>query len=318
MATKLVIKKEQRQARYYTEDLGHDITLDMMEIPGDEFMMGTDDPEIARLCKEYELDYFQSESPQHKVTVPRFFMGKYPITQAQWKAIASRTDLKVNIDLKEDPSDFKDPYQQDQETIERWLRPVEQVSWYEAVEFCERLSKLTGRDYRLPSEAEWEYACRAGTTTAFHFGETITTELANYRGTDFEYEKKIYPGNYGKGPKGIYREQTTPVGHFKVANAFGLYDMHGNVWEWCEDDFRDNYEDAPNDGSAWIKPRNSNIDNQPYSEENDDNRSNKVIRGGSWLSFPNACRCANRINSFARDVNWDVGFRVVSGPPRTS
>ncbi|MDJ0580560.1 formylglycine-generating enzyme family protein [Crocosphaera sp.] len=317
MATKLVIKKEQRQARYYTEDLGDGITLDMMEIPGDEFMMGTDDAEIARLCKEYEVNYFQWESPQHKVTVPRFFMGKYPITQAQWKAIASRTDLKVNIDLKEDPSHFKDPYQQDQETIERWLRPVEQVSWYEAVEFCERLSKLTKRDYRLPSEAQWEYACRAGTTTAFHFGETITTDLANYRGTDFEYEKKIYPGNYGKGPKGIYREQTTPVGHFKVANAFGLYDMHGNVWEWCQDDWHGDYKDAPTDGSAWLDPQNSNLDNQSNLDESNDNEATKLIRGGSWYDLPDDCRCANRYINLARDYYDDVGFRVVSGPPRT-
>ena len=325
MATKIFIKKEQRQARYYTEDLGNDITLDMMEIPKGEFMMGTDDAEIARLCKEYEINYFQAESPQHKVTVPRFFMGKYPITQAQWKAVCqavpsanvSQTDLKVNIDLKEDPSDFKDPYQQDQETIERWLRPVENVNWYEAVEFCERLSKLTGRDYRLPSEAEWEYACRAGTTTAFHFGETITTDLANYQGTDFEYEKKIYPGNYGKGPKGIYREQTTPVGHFKVANAFGLYDMHGNVWEWCQDDFHDNYKDAPNDGSAWINPRNYNIDNQPYSEENDDNKLKKVLRGGSWNFYPYVCRCASRDFYNPRAYSNVVGFRVVRCPPRT-
>jgi formylglycine-generating enzyme required for sulfatase activity len=313
MATKIVIKKEQRQARYYTEDLGDDITLDMMEIPEGEFMMGTDDAEIARLSKEYELDGFQWESPQKKVTVPRFFMGKYPITQAQWKAIALHTDLKVEIDLDEDPSSFKEPY----EGIERWLRPVEQVNWYEAVEFCERLSKLTGRDYRLPSEAQWEYACRAGTTTAFHFGETITTDLANYRGTDWEYEKKIYPGNYGKGPKGIYREQTTPVGYFKVANAFGLYDMHGNLWEWCEDDWHDNYKDAPNDGSAWIDTQNSNPDNQSYSYKNNDNELNKVIRGGSWLHVPLNCRCAGRGLNSARDGYNNVGFRVVSGPPRT-
>ena len=317
MATKLVIKKEQRQARYYTEDLGDDITLDMMEIPGDEFMMGTDDAEIARLCKEYEVNYFQAESPQHKVSIPRFFMGKYPITQAQWKAIACQTDLKVNIDLKEDPSKFKDPYQQDQETIERWLRPVEQVSWYEAVEFCERLSKLTRRDYQLPSESQWEYACRAGTTTAFHFGETITTDLANYDGEGWESDGKFYQGNYGKGPKGIYLQQTTPVGHFKVANAFGLYDMHGNVWEWCQDDWHPNYKDAPNDGSAWLEPQTSNPDNQSNLDEDNENKPKKLIRGGSWLSIPYVCRCALRYYYIPRASYDYVGFRVVSGPPRT-
>ena len=288
-----------------------------MEIPGDEFMMGTDDAEIARLCKEYEVNYFQAESPQHKVSIPRFFMGKYPITQAQWKAIACQTDLKVNIDLKEDPSKFKDPYQQDQETIERWLRPVEQVSWYEAVEFCERLSKLTRRDYQLPSESQWEYACRAGTTTAFHFGETITTDLANYDGEGWESDGKFYQGNYGKGPKGIYLQQTTPVGHFKVANAFGLYDMHGNVWEWCQDDWHPNYKDAPNDGSAWLEPQTSNPDNQSNLDEDNENKPKKLIRGGSWLSIPYVCRCALRYYYIPRASYDYVGFRVVSGPPRT-
>jgi formylglycine-generating enzyme required for sulfatase activity len=315
MATKVVIKKEKRQTRYYTEDLGDGITLDMIEIPGGEFMMGTDDAEIARLCKEYDVDYFQWESPQHKVTVGRFFMGKYPITQSQWKAIAQRTDLRVNenVELKSNPSSFQDPY----EGIDGGKRPVEQVNWDEAVEFCQRLSKLTNRNYRLPSEAQWEYACRAGTKTAFHFGETITTDLANYRGTDEEYNKKIYPGNYGKGPKGIYREQTTPVGYFRVANAFGLYDMHGNVWEWCEDDWHDNYEGAPHDGSAWIQSQNSNSDNQSYSQENEDNKPNKVTRGGSWVYRPFVCRCGRRNGLNPRVSLLNLGFRVVCAPPRT-
>ncbi len=312
---KLVIKREKIQTQYYTENLGDGIKLDMVLIRGGEFMMGTEQEEIARLCKEYEEDYFQEESPQHKVTVRRFFMGKYPITQEQWRAIAQRTDLRVNenVELKLNPSRFQDPY----EGIDGGKRPVEQVNWDEAVEFCQRLSKLTQRDYRLPSEAQWEYACRAGTTTAFHFGETITTDLANYRGTDWDVGGKVYPGNYGKGPKGVYREQTTPVGYFKVANAFGLYDMHGNVWEWCQDDFHDNYDDAPTDGSAWIQPQNSNFDNQSYSQENEDNQLNKVIRGGSWANRPLVCRCANRNYYNPRVDSSIVGFRVVCAPPRT-
>jgi formylglycine-generating enzyme required for sulfatase activity len=123
------------------------------------------------------------------------------------------------------------------------------------------LSKATGREYRLPSEAEWEYACRAGTTTPFHFGETITTDLANYNGNY----------TYGSGSKGQYRKQTTDVGSFP-ANAFGLHDMHGNVWEWCQDTWHENYNGAPTDGSAWV-------------DENA-NQNRMILRGGSWYNNP--------------------------------
>ena len=118
---------------------------------------------------EDERERYSNESPQHEVTVKSFFMGKYPVTQAQWKVVAALP--QVNRKLNPDPSIFKGND-----------RPVETVSWYYAVEFCDRLSKLTGKSYRLPSEAEWEYACRAGTTTPFHFGKIITTDLANYNG----------------------------------------------------------------------------------------------------------------------------------------
>jgi formylglycine-generating enzyme required for sulfatase activity len=233
-------------------------------------------------------------------------MGKYPITQAQWQAIASRTDLKVKQDLDFNPAYFKDPPKfplkrgaSDSPPFEggarggsptRWDRPVEQVNWYDAIEFCARLSKLTGREYRLPSEAEWEYACRAGTTTPFYFGETITGELANYRSSE------TYADEY----KGEYRQQTTPVGQFPP-NAFGLYDMHGNVWEWCADTWHDNYDGAPTDGSVWTKNGN-------------DNRS--PLRGGSWFSNPSHCRSAYR-NDDRRDYCVSLGFRVVCGARRT-
>jgi formylglycine-generating enzyme required for sulfatase activity len=172
---------------------------------------------------------------------------------------------------------------------------VEKISWLDAIEFCDRLSQLTGRLYRLPSEAEWEYACRAGTTTPFHFGETITTDLANYDGTDDPDGK--WSGSYGIGTKGIYRQETTPVGSFGVANAFGLYDMHGNVWEWCMDHWHENYEGAPVDGSAWIGPSASE-------------HASRLLRGGSWSNNPRSCRSAFRSRSNA--VNWyDLdGFRV--------
>jgi formylglycine-generating enzyme required for sulfatase activity/uncharacterized caspase-like protein len=301
------IRKESKQSQYFSQDLGNDITLEMVAIPGGTFLMGTEDEEIERLVKKFNWEGFRKERPQHEVTVPPFFMGKYPITQAQWKAIASRTDLKVEKDLDPDPSYFKDspkpPFLRgasDSPPFEggarggsptRWDRPVEQVSWYDAVEFCARLSKLTVWEYRLPSEAEWEYACRAGTTTPFYFGETIMGELANYMSSE------TYADEY----KGEYRQKTTPVGQFPP-NAFGLYDMHGNVWEWCADTWHGNYDGAPTDGSAWI-------------ENGDDNRSR--LRGGSWRSHPSDCRSACRLVNDRRADSYDLGFRVVCGAGRT-
>ncbi|MDE5082918.1 MAG: formylglycine-generating enzyme family protein, partial [Trichodesmium sp. St18_bin1] len=274
-----IISRNQESARQKIEDLGDGIELEMVYIPGGTFMMGSPENEEKR---------HDNEGPQHNVTVSPFFMGKYPVTQGQWRAIASQTNLKVKLDLNPEPSYFKESYQD----IDRWQRPVEQVKWTEVVEFCERLSKLTGKDYRLPSEAEWEYACRAGTTTPFYFGETITTELVNYRGNNY---------TYGNAPKGEYRWQTIPVGQFP-ANAFGLYDMHGNVWEWCADEWHKNYAGAPTDGSAWL---NGNKDRSP-------------LRGGSWAISPFDCRSAIRLYSYRRGVrNFTSGFRVVCDGGRT-
>ncbi len=282
------IKKESKQSQYFSEDLGNGITLEMLAIPGGTFLMGTEDEEIERLVKKFGWEGFRKEKPQHRVTVSSFYMGRYPITQAQWKAIASRTDLKVEKDLDLNPAYFKDRPDSDR-------RPVEQVDWYDAIEFCARLSKLTGREYRLPSEAEWEYACRAGTTTPFYFGETITGELANYNASK----------TYAEEAKGEYRkvnEETTPVGQFPP-NAFGLYDMHGNIWEWCADTWHDNYDGAPTDGSVWIE-----------------NGNHSPLRGGSWDLSPSYCRSASRIYySFGRDRDHGSsnGFRVVCGAGRT-
>jgi len=169
-------------------------------------------------------------------------------------------------------------------------RPVEQVMWNDAIAFCNKLSQKTGRKYRLPSEAEWEYACRAGTKTPFYFGETITTELANYNGNY----------TYAAEPKGKYRGQTTEVGSFPP-NAFGLYDMHGNVWECCQDTYHKSYEGAPDDGSAWV-----DNDNDYY-----------LLRGGSWDDLPGYCRSAARYNTYPDDSTDDIGFRVVCVAART-
>ncbi len=283
----IVERDSNKQASFFKEDLGNSVNLEMVSIPGGEFLMGTEDEEIERLVKKFNWERSRREKPQHEVTVQSFFMGKYPITQGQWKAVASLP--KVKRDLEADPSHFKGGN-----------RPVEKVSWFDAEEFCQRLSKETGREYRLPSEAEWEYACRAGTKTPFHFGETITTDLANYRGTDGEYEGKVYPGIYANEPKGKYREETTAVGIFPP-NAFGLYDMHGQVWEWCEDDFHENYRGAPIDGSAWLSQQSSE----------------KVLRGGSWVIYPWFCRSAYRGRYDPGDAYNRLGFRVACGGART-
>ena len=306
-----IIKTTTHTANCFTETLPNNVDLDMVSIPGGTFTMGS---------PKNEKDSRNNERPQHNVTVPPFFIGKYPITQGQWQAIASRTDLKVKIDLDEDPSYFKEPYQKDQETIERWQRPVENVNWYEAVEFCQRLSKLTRRDYRLPSEAQWEYACRAMTEPLdlakgesyqpFYFGETLTDKLANYNASR----------TYADEPKGEGRNETTPVGQFPP-NAFGLYDMHGNVWEWCMDDWHDNYDGAPTDGSAWLDSnQEENAENSLESTEKadsagslqDENNPYSVMRGGSWGNDPLNCRSAIRNGNFRRDYhNNNCGFRVV-------
>lgn len=277
----MVIKLIERQAECFVEDLGAKVELEMVLIPGGSFLMGSPEDELGRT---------DEESPQHQVTIKPFCMGKYPVTQAQWKAVAALP--QVDRELNPDPSNFKGVD-----------RPVECVSWYDAVEFCDRLTNKTGRKYRLPSEAEWEYACRAGKSTSFHFGETITTDLANYRGTDNKEFK--WSGSYGRGSKGIYRQKTTPVGSFKVANSFGLFDMHGNVWEWCADHWHSNYEGTLIDGSAWV--------DEQENENNNYFQNRRVLRGGSWDSNPGGCRSAVRFNYIASLNDNDIGFRLVCG-----
>ncbi|XZF62343.1 MAG: SUMF1/EgtB/PvdO family nonheme iron enzyme [Gloeotrichia echinulata DVL01] len=250
----LKITRYRSQAELFTEDLGNGVILEMVAIPGGSFMMGSPENE--------GYDY---ERPQHQVTIQPFYIGKFTITQEQYAAV-----------MGENPSYFQGK-----------KRPMEQVSWNQAVEFCAKLSNKTGKKYQLPSEAQWEYACRAGTTTPFHFGETITTDLANYNG-DF---------TYGSAPKGKSRQETTDVGSFP-ANAFGLHDMHGNVWEWCDDDWHDNYINAPSDGSSWL------IVDDNYNVY-------RLLRGGSWYLNPDDCRSASRYYIYPDDRYDGIGFRVV-------
>ena len=265
----LTLRRTAATTRYYTEPLeglGEAIPLQMLLIPAGNFMMGSPKDEPER------------EGPQHEVSVPLFFMGRYPITQSQWRAVAALK--QINLELNPAPSKFKGDN-----------LPVEQVSWYEAVEFCDRLSAQTGRPYRLPSEAEWEYACRAGTTTPFHFGKTLTTEVANYDGTSV----------YADGPEGEFRGTTTPVDQFEIANAFGLCDMHGNVYEWCRDHY-DSYDKTPVDGSAW---------------EMSEKEARRIARGGSWYSNPWICRSAVRYYFTPDFRDPDIGFRVSCSAPKT-
>jgi formylglycine-generating enzyme required for sulfatase activity len=280
-----IIQRETKQAQYFTEELGDDINLEMVYIPRGKFMMGS---------PEGEAESLSSEKPQHQVTLKPFFMGKYSITQAQWQAVAKLP--KIHYDLKSNPSYFQGKN-----------LPVESISWYDAVEFCARLSHKTDRNYRLSSEAEWEYACRARTITPFHFGETMTTDLANYDGTDNKDNK--WSGSYGQGPKGIYRQETTPVGSFGVANVFGLYDMHGNVWEWCADPWNDSYQDAPTDGTVWDNNRYQSYIDLLVNTEGD-NRT-RLLRGGSWYVVPRNCRSAFRGVNAPDNHNVNIGFRVV-------
>jgi formylglycine-generating enzyme required for sulfatase activity len=253
------------EAEYFTESV-NGVSIDMVAIPGGRFWMGSPENEAGR---------DSDEGPQREVSVAPFFMSKFEVTQAQWRAVAQLP--QINRRLDPDPSHFKGDN-----------RPVESVSWDEAQEFVARLSRATGKAYRLPSEAEWEYAARAGTTTPFAFGETLSSEVANYNG---DY-------TYGNGQKGVDREETVDVGSFPP-NAWGLYDLHGNVWEWNEDSYHDSYNGAPTDGTAWI----------------DNSTENKLLRGGSWNGNPKSCRSAYR-DDHTRDARINlIGFRL--SLPRT-
>ena len=251
-----ISSRQHRQAQFISEDLGSGAILDMVAIPGGSFVMGSPTSEAERM---------ENEGPPRTVNISPFFMGKYPVTQEQYQAV-----------MGNNPSHFKG-------SLESKQLPVDEVTWDKAVEFCHKLSQKTGKTYRLPSEAEWEYACRAGTTTPFYFGETITPNLVNYNGN--------YP--YGAAPKGVERKETTDVGRF-LPNAFGLYDMHGNVWEWCSDKWHDNYNGAPTDGSSW--------------ETGTDKY--RVLRGGSCSDNAVYCRSALRVSSLEGLRWWPWGFRV--------
>ncbi|MBK9315399.1 MAG: SUMF1/EgtB/PvdO family nonheme iron enzyme [Acidobacteria bacterium] len=239
---------EIRNGRDFKERIGLGVSLEMVAIPGGSFNMGS--------------KTFKDSQPIHRVTLKPFHMGKYQVTQAQWEAV-----------MGNNPNHFKgDP-----------RLPVESVSWDDAVKFCQLLSKLSGREYRLPSEAQWEYAARAGSSGDYCFGND----------EDLLDQYAWYSRNSG--------QKTHPVGQ-KRPNRWGLYDVHGNVREWCEDVWHDNYNGAPADGSAWVTG---------------ENQGRRLLRGGSWYDNRDFARAVYRVNSSPRSRIYNIGFRVVcgGGPP---
>jgi formylglycine-generating enzyme required for sulfatase activity len=254
--------------RQYDEDLGGGVKLEMVEIPGGSFTMGSPTSEVGRTL----ISGASPEDPQRNVNIGRFVMGKYEVTQAQWRAV-------MGTNPSRSPGDNL---------------PVEEVSWDDVKEFCRRLNDRLGLSgstgYRLPSEAEWEYAARAGTTTPFAFGVTINAEIVNYYGLD----------PYPDGRVGAYRAVTTDVGSLGVANGWGLYDMHGNVQELCEDDWHDNYTGAPVNGNAWVET--------PRGEF-------RLLRGGGFNDGAVYCRSAYRGRVVTGFRNNDIGFRLARTLP---
>jgi formylglycine-generating enzyme required for sulfatase activity len=243
--------KEPQPGEVTTIDLGKGVEMKFAWCPPGTFLMGSPAGEPER----------SNDETQHRVTLTKgYWLGTHPVTQAQWQAV-----------MGSNPSQFKG------DTL-----PVETVCWDDCQAFVKKLSEKTGKRFRLPTEAEWEYACRAGTTTPFYFGETISTDQANYDGNY----------TYGKGKKGVYREKTTPVGSFP-ANAWGLFDIHGNVWEWCQDRY------GPYASSDIIDPQST------------DNGTARVLRGGSWYCNPGCCRSACRSSYEPGHRHGYFGCRVL-------
>ena len=224
---------EKAPPKHFTNSIG----MKFVWIAPGNFMMGSPKEEKER----------GNDETRHKVTLAKgFYMGVYTVTQEQWQVVMGKN-----------PSHFKN---------EKDL-PVDTVSWEDCQEFIKNLREKDKKPYRLPTESQWEYCCRAGTTTRFYFGETISTDQANYNGNF----------TYGNGKKGVYREKTTPVGSFP-ANAWGLYDMHGNLLEWCQDWYGD-------------YPQKDVVDPQGPEKGG----KGRVLRGGSWLRSPENCRSAYRL-----------------------
>jgi len=257
-----VIGRRRASAQQLVQRLGKDVALHMVQIPGGTFRMGAPDDEPGAKS---------SERPQHLVSVAPFYLGKVPVTLDQWCAVMGARPAAMKIA----ESSFKKSGRQ----------PAVRVSFDEVEEFCARLSRRARRIFRLPTEAEWEYGCRAGTSSAFAFGPTITGDVVIHDG------EAIRRAN----PDGLH-VTTRPVGSLRVANAFGLYDMHGQVWEWCQDWWHGHYQNAPADASAWTGGGALHT---------------RVLRGGSWYAAAELCRSASRMMGGETGIrSRQIGFRV--------
>jgi formylglycine-generating enzyme required for sulfatase activity len=273
----------------HREKLAEGVVLTMLRIPAGSFEMGAPQTEAG---SSYQ------ERPVHRVTLGEFLLGQTPITQAQWRAVANWKRLDHEPADRWPESLARDPLYGYNFKVGYKL-PVVNVSWFDAQAFCQRLALRTGKNYTLPSEAQWEYSCRASTTTPFHYGATISTELANYNGEV-----------YGNGKKGDNRGRTTAVASFP-ANPWGLHDMHGNIFEWCADYWHDNYEGAPNDGLTWV---GGEAEQNQSINKNKVNINWRLLRGGSWRGRPEDCRSACRGFNLQGDHRDGIGFRVCCLP----
>ena len=247
-----VIENISGSAQVFHETIAPGLVLTFVALPGGTFSMGS-----------IKGQGFEEETPRHLVSLQPFFIGQFPVTQEQWKAVMGKAA---------------------QGRFSGSRLPVDRISWEDANAFCRKLAKLTGRAYCLPSEAQWEFAARAGSQTPFSTGESITTDYANFCG----------PHRYREEPPGLYRHQTTLVDAF-LPNAYGIYDMQGNLWEWCADRWHADYTAAPFNGEPW---------------EHGGEPGYRVLRGGSWHEPPANCRPAVRLRGVETEPDDMYGFRI--------
>jgi formylglycine-generating enzyme len=268
--------------------------MEFVLIPSGTFTMGSPEGEAGH----------PTDETQHQVRVSEFYMSKYEVTVAEFRKFVAATGYRTDAE-KGGGSYIFDGTNYVNTAGVNWRHgisgnvrpqseenhPVVHVSWNDAVAYCKALSAKRGKVYRLPTEAEWEYACRAGSRTPFSTGENLPTNQANYDGN--------YP--YNGNPTGVYRQNTVAVNRF-APNAWGLYNMHGNVWEWCSDRYDPSYYDECKANHTVINPAGSSTG------------STRVLRGGSWYNLAETCRSAYRRGSTPGSRTYDLGFRLVFVP----